>query len=63
MLRDFNLDGETVMVAPAEGFYVTPGMGKQQVRLAYVINPEALKHSLRCLNAGLKAYRKRVMHA
>lgn len=62
MLRDFELDGETVMVAPCEGFYVTPGMGRKQVRLAYVINPHDLRQALKCLDAGLKAYRKGVMH-
>jgi aspartate aminotransferase len=61
MLRDFSLDGETVMVAPCEDFYVTKGIGRKQVRLAYVINPEALRHALRCLEAGLAAYRKQVM--
>ncbi|MFA7168808.1 MAG: pyridoxal phosphate-dependent aminotransferase [Sphaerochaetaceae bacterium] len=61
MLKDFSLDGETVMLAPCEDFYVTKGIGRRQVRLAYVINPEALRHSLRCLDAGLKEYRKDIM--
>lgn len=61
MLRDFSLDGETVMLAPCEDFYVTKAIGRRQVRLAYVINPEALRRSLRILDAGLKAYRKEVM--
>jgi hypothetical protein len=38
MLEKFDLDGETVMVAPASGFYSTPGEGKNQVRIAYVLN-------------------------
>src|SRR5207249_2555527 len=37
LLRDFALDGETVMVAPADGFYSTPGLGKDEIRIAYVL--------------------------
>ena len=62
MLKDFNLDGETVMVAPCADFYVHKELGTRQVRLAYVINPNDLRHSLKCLAAGLKAYRRRMMH-
>ncbi|MFA6846135.1 MAG: pyridoxal phosphate-dependent aminotransferase [Sphaerochaetaceae bacterium] len=61
MLRDFSLDNETVMVAPCEDFYVTKLIGRRQVRLAYVINPHDLRHSLKCIEAGLKAYRHQVM--
>lgn len=56
MLSDFDLNGETVMMAPAEGFYSTPGMGKNQVRIAYVLNCEAITKAVACLEAGLKAY-------
>ena len=62
MLRDFNLDGETVMVAPCADFYVHKELGTRQVRLAYVINPNDLRHALKCLAAGLKAYRRQMMH-
>lgn len=56
MLDSFDLDGETIMMAPANGFYSTPGLGKQEVRIAYVLNVDSLKRSLKILEAGLKAY-------
>lgn len=59
MLRDFNLDGETVMLAPAEGFYESKDLGRNQVRIAYVLKSEDLEKACRCLKAGLKAYRKK----
>ena len=55
-LRDFNLDGETIFMAPASGFYTTPGMGKDEVRMAYVLNKEDLARSMKILAAALKAY-------
>ncbi|WP_320127868.1 pyridoxal phosphate-dependent aminotransferase [uncultured Sphaerochaeta sp.] len=61
MLKDFNLDGETVMVAPCEDFYVTKGIGRKQIRLAYVLNTHDLDHAVKCLDAGLKAYRRDVL--
>jgi aspartate aminotransferase len=61
MLRDFNLNGETVMVAPCEDFYVTKGMGRKQVRVAYVLNTHDLERAVRCIDAGLKAYRRDVL--
>lgn len=62
LLRDFNYQGETVMIAPAEDFYVTEGIGRSQARLAYVLNTDDLSHAIICLKEGLKAYRKEVMH-
>ena len=59
MLRDFDHEGETVMMAPAEGFYATPGMGRNQVRLAYVLDPDKLTRCLIVLRAGLSAYAHR----
>ena len=59
LLRDFDLDGETVMLAPADGFYATPGLGKQQVRAAYVLQVPKLERSVAILEAGLKAYAAR----
>lgn len=56
MLRDFDLQGETVMMAPAEGFYATPGLGKNQVRIAYVLGRDRLARCLEILRAGLAAY-------
>ena len=61
MLRDFNLNGETVMVAPCEDFYVTKGIGHKQVRIAYVLNIENLERAVACIDAGLRAYRSQVM--
>lgn len=59
LLQDFSLDNETVMVAPAAGFYVTPGLGKNEVRIAYVLKNEDLKRAIRILEAGISAFRKR----
>ncbi len=61
MLRDFSLNGETVMVSPCENFYMTAGLGRTQVRIAYVLNEEDLRHAARCLKAGLAAYRSSVL--
>lgn len=57
MLSDFNLDGETVMVAPAAGFYSTPGKGTDEVRLAYVLKEKDLRRAIEVLRAGLKKYK------
>jgi len=56
MLREFSHNGYTVMVAPGAGFYTEGGQGKQEVRLAYVINKEQLDIALDCLKEGLKQY-------
>ncbi len=56
MLEKFDLNGETVMVAPASGFYSTPNEGKNQVRIAYVLNKTDLKKSVDILAAALKQY-------
>jgi aspartate aminotransferase len=56
MLESFELDNQTVMMAPATGFYATPGLGKQEVRLAYVLKIESLKNAVKCLDAALKLY-------
>ena len=61
MLRDFNYNGETVMLAPAEGFYESKDMGRDQVRIAYVLNTEDLGKACICLKEGLKAYNKRTI--
>ena len=58
LLTDFRLDGETVMMAPAAGFYSTPGLGKNQVRMAYVLKKEDLAKALKVLRAALEAYKK-----
>jgi aspartate aminotransferase len=56
MLSDFSLDRATVMVAPARGFYATPGAGADEVRIAYVLKEADLEASVRILAAGLERY-------
>ena len=56
MLTDFQLDNETVMVAPAQGFYSTPGKGTAEIRIAYVLKEEDLKRAITILKAGLREY-------
>ncbi|HLN58507.1 MAG TPA: pyridoxal phosphate-dependent aminotransferase, partial [Thermoanaerobaculia bacterium] len=56
MLSDFSLDRATVMVAPARGFYATPGLGADEVRIAYVLKEADLEASVRILAAGLERY-------
>lgn len=58
MLESFSHDNQTVMMAPATGFYATPGSGKNQVRLAYVLNEHDLKASVECLRVALEQYNK-----
>ena len=55
-LSDFDLDGETIFMAPASGFYTTPGMGRDEVRMAYVLNKEDLARAMKILSAALQAY-------
>lgn len=62
MLTEFSYKGNTVMFAPAEGFYWTEGLGKCQARFAYVLKTEELEMAAECLRRGLKEYRKNVMH-
>jgi aspartate aminotransferase len=56
MLSDFSLDGATVMVAPAKGFYASPDLGSDEVRIAYVLKQADLEASVRLLAAGLERY-------
>jgi len=56
LLEKFNLNGETVMVAPAAGFYSTPGLGLNQVRIAYVLKKDDLVASVKILKEALKKY-------
>ena len=56
LLESFDVDGETVMVAPAAGFYSSPGVGKNQVRIAYVLNKESLIKAVNILKEALKQY-------
>jgi aspartate aminotransferase len=57
LLEKYDLNGETVMVAPAAGFYATEGMGKNQIRIAYVLKKERLKKAVQILKEALKTYR------
>jgi aspartate aminotransferase len=59
LLEEFSFEGATVMVAPAAGFYATPGLGSNEVRMAYVLNCDDLRRAIRVLGEGLKAYRSR----
>lgn len=56
LLESFSLNGETVMLAPASGFYGTPGLGRKEVRLAYVLNLEAINNAMNCLEKALQEY-------
>ncbi|SFE16557.1 pyridoxal phosphate-dependent aminotransferase [Peptostreptococcus sp. D1] len=57
MLKEFRHNGATTMATPAENFYATPGLGKDEVRLAYILNCDDLKASAECLRLGLEAYK------
>ena len=58
MLESYDLNGETVMVAPAAGFYSSPNVGLDEVRIAYVLKKEDLKRSCEILKKGLETYKK-----
>lgn len=58
MLTQFSIDGETVMITPAEGFYATEGMGKDEVRISYAINEDDLRKALIILKRALEEYNK-----
>ncbi len=60
ILSDFNYEGQTVMMAPASGFYSTPGRGKNEVRIAYVLKKEDLANAIEVLEKALEAYPGRV---
>ncbi|MCK0180421.1 pyridoxal phosphate-dependent aminotransferase [Flavobacteriaceae bacterium S0862] len=57
LLEKFDVNGETVMVAPAAGFYSTPGVGLNQIRIAYVLNKESLVKAVNILKEALKVYK------
>jgi aspartate aminotransferase len=56
LLRDFAFDGETVCLAPGEGFYVTPGAGVDEVRIAFMYDPVTLSRAMRVVGAAVEAY-------
>jgi aspartate aminotransferase len=60
LLQEYDLDGETVMLAPANGFYATPGKGVDEVRLAFVLNVDAMRRSMEVIREALKVYPGRI---
>ena len=60
MVREFSYEGQTVLLAPASGFYLTPGLGKHEVRIAYVLDRERLRSAMNVLAAALAAYPARL---
>ncbi|MEI9955010.1 MAG: hypothetical protein WDM90_01530 [Ferruginibacter sp.] len=60
LLESFSYNNATVMLAPATGFYGTKGLGKQEVRLAYVLNTTAINAAMDCLEKALEEYPGRV---
>ncbi|MDU0370557.1 pyridoxal phosphate-dependent aminotransferase [Hymenobacter endophyticus] len=61
LLEAFSHQGQTLMISPASGFYATPGLGRQQVRLAYVVNQEVIDKAMDCLAAALEQYPGRTL--
>lgn len=62
LLEEFQHNGKTVMLAPGTGFYSTPGLGKDEVRLAYVLNANDISEAMDCLAAALQVYPGRTNH-
>lgn len=60
LLEDFSFEGQTVMLAPGTGFYATPGRGKDEVRISYVLKVEDLGNSIKCIKEALKVYPGRI---
>jgi aspartate aminotransferase len=56
LLESFSFEGQTVMMAPANGFYSTPGAGKNEARIAYVLNQDSLRKAVDCLRVALEEY-------
>ena len=59
LLREFDDNGETVMFSPAEGFYATPGLGKDEIRIAYVLNRDDMRRGVELIRLGLEQYKNR----
>ena len=59
LLTEFDDNGETVMFAPAEGFYATPGLGKDEMRIAYVLKQEDMRRGVELIRLGIEAYNKK----
>lgn len=63
MLEHFEYENQTVMMAPASGFYASPGLGKKEVRIAYVLEKKAIIKAVKCLEQGLLQYHEQTVHA
>ena len=61
LLEEFSFENQTLMMAPAPGFYATPGLGKNEVRLAYVLKVEEIEKAMDCLEKALKVYADRTL--
>ncbi len=61
LLEEFEYKNQTIMLAPAAGFYVTKGLGEREVRIAYVLNKESLLIAIECLKQALKVYPERII--
>ncbi len=61
LLEHFDYNNQTLMLAPASGFYATPGLGKQEVRIAYVLERESLKNAVDCLRVALATYPEKMI--
>lgn len=59
LLTEFEDNGETVMFAPAEGFYATPGLGRDEMRIAYVLNQQDMRRAVELIRLGIEAYNKK----
>lgn len=57
LLTDFEKDGKTVMVAPANGFYATPGLGEDEIRISYCLNCDDLKDAVNLLKIAIEEYK------
>jgi aspartate aminotransferase len=63
LLEEFDYENETIFMAPASGFYTTPGLGYNEVRIAYVLNKPSLAKALKILEEALKVYPGRVFNS
>ncbi len=61
LLEEFEYNNQTVMIAPAAGFYATKGLGEKEVRIAYVLNKEALQNAIECLSQALMVYPEKLV--
>lgn len=60
LLKEFDDNGETVMFAPAEGFYATPGLGKDEMRIAYVLGADKMRRGAELIKLGIEAYNRKL---